>query len=474
MPKIKEIIDRQSRRPGDIIADLKNKTVDIIPWGTLEKEYNPRKHPVYTDRDYRDKVRRGKVERMTRITYSIQKLAVKRMKELMFTIPVKRRYTTATEDEKTAASIMEAIFKRNRIDALNLKRAHKLFASCEMVTIWFAQKQETTYAGHPSMLKLRCRTFSPLDGDALYPLFDEYDDMIALSVEYSRMHGTEKLTYFDSYTDENHYRWVNRGNGWEEDIEPEPINIMKIAGVYIHRNLPIWEDQSDNGYELEWTQSRQGNYLRKNSRPTWVIYSDNQRPTSAQKKNAKQEPVDDNSGRNVLHYGKDDKAGYATWAQATDALKLHTEELRRNIHTTLQLPDMSMEQMKATPMSGEARKMLFIDCQMKVTDEKGDWLEFFDREINVVRAFCKVMFPEYTSAFDSLVVESVITPFQINDRSQQIKDMSDGTGGKAIISRRTAIRELDLVPEEEVEEEEKRIGEDEASVADAFTNEPVV
>lgn len=474
MPKIKEIIDRKSRRPGDIIADLKNKTVDIIPWGTLEKEYNPRKHPVYTDRDYRDKVRRGKVERMTRITYSVQKLAVKRMKELMFTIPVKRRYTTATEEEKTAASIMEAIFKRNRIDALNLKRAHKLFASCEMVTIWFAQKQETTYAGHPSMLKLRCRTFSPLDGDALYPLFDEYDDMIALSVEYSRMHGTEKLTYFDSYTDETHYRWVNRGNGWEEDIEPEPINIMKIAGVYIHRNLPIWEDQSDNGYELEWTQSRQGNYLRKNSRPTWVIYSDNQRPTSAQKKNAKQEPADDNSGRNVLHYGKDDKAGYATWAQATDALKLHTEELRRNIHTTLQLPDMSMEQMKATPMSGEARKMLFIDCQMKVTDEKGDWLEFFDREVNVVRAFCKVMFPEYASAFESLVVESVITPFQINDRSQQIKDMSDGTGGKAIISRRTAIRELDLVPEEEVEEEEKRIGEDEASMVDAFSNEPVV
>ena len=295
MPTINEIIDRQNRRPGDIIADLKNKTIDIPAWGTLEKEYNPRKHPVYTDRDYRDKVRRGKVERMTRITYSIQKQAVKRMKELMFTISVKRRYTATTDSQQAAASQM-------------------------------------------------------------------------------------------------------------------------MGG--------------------------------------------------------KQEPIDDNAGRNVLRYGKDDKAGYATWAQATDALKLHTEELRRNIHTTLQLPDMSMEQMKATPMSGEARKMLFIDCQMKVTDEKGDWLESFDREINVVRAFCKAMYPELAADFDTLVVESVVMPFQINDRSQQIKDMSDGTGGKAIISRRTAIRELDLVPEEEIESEEQRIEADETAAGDIFANEP--
>lgn len=473
MPDIRQIIDRQNRQPADIIADLKNKTIDVIPWSKLEKEYEPRMHPVYTDRNYRNKVRRGKVERMTRITYSIQKQAVKRMKELMFTIPVKRKYTTSTDEEKRAAAIMEAIFKRNRIDAMNLKRAHKLFASCEMVTIWFAQLQETTYAGESSKLKLRCRIFSPMDGDALYPLFDEYDDMIGLSVQYTRKQGTEEHTYFDTYTDEYHYRWVSTNtNGWQEDIEPEPISIGKIAGIYLYRPLPIWEDQSDNGYELEWTMSRQGNYLRKNSRPTWVIYSDSAQPTTP--KNQKQEPVDDNAGRNVLRYGQKDKAEYATWAQATDALKLHTEELRRNIHTSLQLPDMSMEQMKATPMSGEARKMLFIDCQMKVTDEAGDWLEFFDREVNVVRAFCKQMFPNLADVFETLTVENVITPFQINDRSQQIKDMSDGTGGKQIISRRTAIRELGIVPEEETDEEEKRIESDETQASDAFNNEPTI
>ncbi len=473
MPPINEIIDRKKKLASQIIGELKQKNIDVIPWTKLRKEYEPKEHPVYTDRNYRDKVRRGRVEKMTRITYSIQKQAVKRMKELMFTIPVSRKYTTTTDEEKQAAAIMEAVFKKNRINALNLKRGHKLFASCEMLTVWFAQMQETTYAGVASKLKLRCRVFSPMDGDILYPLFDEYDDLIALSVQYTRRKGTDELTYFDTYTDSYHYRWVQtNSNGWVEDMQPEPINIGKIAGIYIHRDLPIWEDQSDNGYELEWAASRQGNYLRKNSRPTWVIYSDSQQVTAP--KNKKQEPVDDNAGRNVLRYGQKDKAEYATWNQATDALKLHTEELRRNIHTSLQLPDMSMEQMKATPMSGEARKMLFIDCQMKVTDESGDWLEFFDREVNVVRAFCKQMFPSLAGVFETLTVENRITPFQINDRSQQIKDMSDGTGGKQIISRRTAIRELNLVPEEEVDGEEERIVQDEAAAADAFASEPTV
>jgi hypothetical protein len=463
---IEEII-RSDRTPEQIISDLKNKNVEVPAWAKLEKQYNPAKHPVNDVKTYKDRIRHGKVERMTRITYGIQKQACKRMKELMFTIPVKRIYKTTNDQEKKAAAIMEAIFDKNHINSVNLKRAHKVFASCEMATIWYAQEQDTVYAGEKSKLKLRCRNFSPMDNDELYPLFDEYDDMIALSIGYSRLEGMNRIYYFDTYTDNQHYRWKNAGTGWVADIEPETINIQKIQGIYIHRDEPIWEDQSENGQELEWTMSRQGNYLRKNSRPTWCIYSDTARPTSTDK-----EPSDDNIGRNVLHYGKDDRAEYATWPQATDALKFHTEELRRNIHTSLQLPDMSFEQMKATPMSGEARKMLFIDCQMKVTDESGDWLEFFDREVNVVRAFCKQMFPSLESVFDSLVVENVITPYQINDESQEIQDDTNATGGKAIASRRTAIRRLGWVPEEEIDNEIEQIDKEETATTNAFTNEP--
>ena len=459
----------ENRTPDEIIKDLKFKTIEVPGWEELKKEYDPKLHEIFTDKTYKDKIKNGRKEKMTRITYATEKLSVKRMKELMFTIPVKREYTTATEEEKTAASIMESVFRKNHIDSLNLKRAHKLFASCEIVTIWYTQEAEIFYAGKKSQFKLRCRTFSPMDGDELYPRFDEYDDLIALSVMYHREVGGKTVKYFDSYTSEFHYRWVNDGDGWKHDIDPEPITINKIQGVYLYRSEPIWEDQSHNRSELEWTHSRNGNYLRKNSRPTWVIYSDRPKPIGK-----KREPTDDNSGRNILRYGKEDKAGYATWEQAVESLKFHTEELRRNIHTTLQLPDMSMEQMKSTPMSGEARKMLFIDCQMKVSDEKGDWIEFFDREVNVLRAFLSEMYPNLAEAFHSMGVENKITPFQIDESSKDIKNLIDATNGKAIMSQRTAVRKLNAVPEQEVDEELLAIAEDENRAEDAFMQEPTI
>lgn len=441
------------------IADLKKKTIVVPAWSDLEKEYDPTKHPVKTDKQYKDKVKKGVVERMTRITYGWQRLATKRMAELIFGIPPKRIYKPENDDEKLVAKIIEDIYQRNRINSVNLDRAKQLYASCEFITLWYAQAQPTQYAGEESPLKLRCKTFSPMKGDALYPRFDEYDDLIALSVEYKRQEDSLVVTYFDSYTDTTHTRWRNDGTGWMTDIE-EQINIGKIAGVYAQRPEPIWENTSDNVYEAEWAMSRNGNYLRKNSRPTWVICTDDN-------VNVGKEPTDNTAARNIVKYSKGSTAGYATWTQAIESLRFHIEEIKKNYFMQLQLPDMSMENMKATPMSGEARKMMFIDSQLKVLDEQGLWLEAFDRELNVVRAFAKIMYPHLTAAIDSLTVEHEITPYTISDTSERIKNLSDAAGGKAIASRRTAVSRLGWA--EDIDEELEAISNDE--MGDVF-NEP--
>lgn len=444
--EIKEIID-EKRDANSIISDLKRKNNIPPAWAKLQEQYEPTKHPVMTDRTYADKVTRKGIERMTRITLGWQKLAVKRMTELMFAIPVQRVYKSTNDAEKQVAEIMEAIFKRNRIDSVNIERGRHLFASCENVTLWYSQEQDTDYAGNKSKLKLRCKNFSPMNGTSIYPLFDEYDDMVAISFEYSRIEDGRTINYFETYTDDTHIRWRSDGGHIEEELR-EPIKLMKIPAIYTLRNEPIWEDQSENVYEAEWTLSRNGNYIRKNARPNWVIFSDNNIKLGT-------EPGNDNAGRNVLQYGQNDKAQYVTWQQAIESIKFHVEEIKRNFFMQLQLPDMSMDSMKATPMSGEARKMMFIDAQMKVTDEAGIWLEAFDREINVVRAFMKKMFPKLATAIDSLQVEIVITPYQIRDDAERINNLSNATGGKAIMSQRTAIANLGYV--EDVDRELKDI-----------------
>lgn len=74
----------------------------------------------------------------------------------------------------------------------------------------------------------------------------------------------------------------------------------------------------------------------------------------------------------------------------------------------------------------------------------------------------------------SMGVENEITPFQINDNSQQITDLTNATGGKPIMSQRTAVRRLGAVPEEEVDDELQAIADDEASTEDAFNQEPTM
>lgn len=435
--EINEIISSE-RSGNSIITDLKKKSIVVPSWDALRKEYEPKGHPVMDKKAYPDKLLKGgKIEKVTRITLGLQKLAVKRMTELIFAIPVQRIYKPENEAEKAVSEIMEAIFTKNRIDSVNIERGNNLFSACENITLWYSQEQETIYAGQKSKLKLRCKNYSPKNGENLYPLFDEYNDLVALSVEYSRVEDEKTFTYFETYTDTAHVRWVSDGKEFMEELREE-IKIGKIAGVYIYRPMPIWEDESENVFEAEWTLSRQGNYIRKNARPNWVVFSD------SKIQHGKEKPGD-NEGRSVMQYGKDDKAGYVTWQQAVDTVKFHIDEIKRNFFMDLQLPDMSMENMKATPMSGEARKMMFIDAQLKVTDESGIWLEYFDREINVIRAFMKKMFPSLEKAIDSLAVEVSITPYQIKDESEEISNLTNATGGKPIMSQKTAIRELGYV-----------------------------
>lgn len=131
---------------------------------------------------------------------------------------------------------------------------------------------------------------------------------------------------------------------------------------------------------------------------------------------------------------------------------------------------MSSESMKTMPMSADSRKMIFIDGQLKVTEESGVWLDVFHREINVVKAFMKKMFPKLSDAIDSLDVDVIITPYQIKDDAENIKNNSDATGGKQIVSRRTAVRNLNMV--DDVDEEIKEIEREEAAERAVSISEP--
>ena len=380
------------------IAALSEKTVNVPVWGGrkgLEMEYNPKFHPVMDRQKYPDIVNEDGIQPVTRIALGFQKLASKRMTELVTAIPVKRVFKPENDKQKEVATFITSVLDKNRIDSVDIDRVNRFFAGCEIMTLWYALEQNNTLYGRKSPLKIRCRTFSPMLGDDLYPLFDEYGDMIAMSVGYQRKKGRKNVKFFDAYTANKHIKW--------------------------------------SSYEIEWSLSRNGNYIRENSKPLFCVFADEAISYGDEKS-------PDKEARAVMQYPKGSTAQYVTWQQAVENLKFHVSELRNLYFTMLQLPDWSYEKMSQVALSGESRKQLFIDAQLKVNDEKGPLIEFFDREINVIKAYAKIVFGEsYAADIDALKAEIIITPFTISDEKDDINNLMTANGGKPLMSQRESI-----------------------------------
>lgn len=460
MIDIQDIL-RRAKEGQDVISELTAKSVSVPSWDLiLRKEYDTRLHPVMDTEKYPDivlyeervsetdvdqfgnprvvKVAIG-TEKVSRVTYDLPRLAVKRTTELCFGIPIRRMYKPEKDNEKQKeiARYLENIFQRNRINSVNIDRSNKLYASCEIATIWYAVMENNSYYGFDSKLKIRCATYSPMQGDSIYPLYDETGDLVALSFKYTRKVKDEDVTFFDTYTSDTHIAWSNTKElGWRLSGQVEPIAIGKIPAVYRYRRLPAWEDRAPIVYEMEWAVSRNGNYLRTNSRPILMA-------AVSEEMQYGNEPKADAAFRDIVQYPAGSTLQYVTWNQAIDNLKYYVEELKQSFFTQLQLPDWSYDNMKTSPMSGEARKQLFIDCHLKVKDEAGDWIEFFDREVNVVKAFLKQMLPQdWHKDIDALVVENQMTPYIIDNKKEDVEILLLKNGQKPLMSQRESIQAL--------------------------------
>lgn len=435
MDEITAILD--STRPVDnIINDLKEKSVCVPSWDKLIKDYEPTMHDIVTDTVTRqNKVRSdGTVEQASRIYVGLEKLLTKRITEFMYSIPVKRIYHNieGNPTRQQIAKAIEAIYKYARIDSENIKRGNAYFASCEVFTTWYTVESPNTLYGFTSRYKLKCKTYSPMDGVKLYPLLDELGDMIAMSFEYTKKVKNEQITFFETYTANMHYKWKQEGSGWEL-VKSEPVAILKIPGVYAYCSVPIYHGLSYIRKEIEYTLSRNSDVIAYNSAPILKI--------------AGGIKGSENKGesRRVYRVEQNGDVAYVSWAQSIEALKYHVDTLVKLFWSQSQMPDISFENMKSLGNIGfDARQTLLTDAHLKVGDESGAWIEAFERECSVIKAFLKMMNVTWKGEVDNVEVEHVITPFIQNDEKSEIEKWVTASGGKAVVSQLEAIKNLGI------------------------------
>jgi hypothetical protein len=434
---IQEILSGENQ--NEVIKKLQEKSISLPEWEDLRKEYEVTQHPIYDRLLYPDSEEGSKIIQVSRIGFPFQYLVTNRMSGLLFGIPVKRHYELDSKNDiqNSIKNAIERIFSSIRIDTENFERSDLYNKSCEFATIWSTKLENHGVYGFESPVKFRIRHVSPALGDKLYPLFDENDDLIAFSVLYERILGGAVIQFFDCYTDAEHLRWTKSGDNWGDPVKT-PHTLGKIPVIYLSRPKPIWGSISPNVYEVEWLLSREGNYSRKNSKPLLVVKAN-------EGINYGDEKPGTTEFRTIIQVPEGGDLEYKIWASAIDSNKFLKDSIKEINDEVLQIPNFSFENMKSKPLSGEAFKQMLIDPHIKVKLESGPWLKFFDREINIVKAFLSILKPEWKQEISQIVIRPEITPYSVRE-DKNLAEILDVLVRTKILSREAAANIMNYAP----------------------------
>lgn len=286
--------------------------------------------------------------------------------------------------------------------------------------------------------------YSKLSAAKIYPLFDAYDDLIALSVEYEGREGEQKVVYTDCYTSDAVYNFITRGDKTELNVgdnsSAPTVPIGKIQGVYWSSPTAVYEGLENNRNEIEFALSRQSDIIRKNSAPLIKVVGAmiGDRPAT-------------DVAREVYHMEQGGDVSVVTPSVSKENVDFFINELKKTIEEESQMPNLSMENTKGLgALSGEARKTLLTDAHMRIGEESHDIIWGLERECSVIKSFLGVLNPSWAARMSEIEVEHIITPFVQNDKSIESKRLIDEVAG-GLKSRETAIKELGAVDDVDAE-----------------------
>ena len=405
-------------------------------WSNLVKLYEPSLHTIVEDKVRRkDKIKEGGLlEKAARIHIGLEKLLVSRMVNFMFAIPVKRiyHYDEKNDKQKQIVNALERIYKHARINRVNIERGKMLYAACEFFTFWYVVKTKHSLYGFESEYKVKCMNYSPMKGVDLYPLFDEYGDLKAMTFKSTIKKEDHEVKIVDTYTANYHAKWkydTSNDNGWVLETNEELLSINKIPGVYMLAPNPIYQDLDVFREEIEYKMSEGGDTIAYNSAPVIHVSGGIQ---GEEKKGESQRIIRTENGGSV---------SYVSWQQSIEAQKFHIETMHDLFFSMSQMADISAAKMMGLGNIGfDARKTIFTDPHLKVGEESGAWGETFEREFNVLKAILGQMNVEWQSEMDNIEAEHIITPFIQNEENTQIKNYMAANGGKPIISHLESIK----------------------------------
>jgi len=445
--------------PSEQVTLIKKSVNCYQPnWGELYKQFDPVQHSIYDVSKYPAQLNQYNVDDFKRVGLGMQKLAVNRLSQNLFSQPVKRVYTYNTDNQqlKDCEKIFETVSKNYlNIDSINIERAKSLFSACESCSIIYATDEQMVIGNYISQKKLNIKLYSQDKGYTLFPILDEYGNCEAIGISMIDFKGVENFYYYTS----SNITFYQKQGGEFVITKQQPVSF--ISFTYINRQDPAWGGLAGTQLveQLEEINAYQGYYIARNSVPTFMIDKGEIAP-GARKSDSEEDDGDD---KRYLYLGKGANVQDVTWQGAGEAIKQKTDFIVSQFWDLIQISDMSFSKLLGSNTSADNKLIVMQDSFARANDEAGEFNKLFSIENNIIKNFLKVIFPTLAQSFDTMIVRTVITPFSIKTK-KEIAEYIDLAGSS--MSLATRIRLLDEV--DDVDQEEKDINGNNEMIANQY------
>lgn len=435
----KRISALKKRSTDAPLTDLNTKHLDPTLHDIMDPAIRPNKLVQYQEATIvngQEETRYGtRWEPVARVALAMQRLIVNRAVAFLFGNPVRYNCQTSTPDQEKARDLFLTALREAKIDTINRRAARAVMSHNEAAEHWFTVDKDKGYLpDSKSKKKLRCALYSPENGDSLYPLFDEYGDLIAFSREYIVKDGDASTLYFETYTAENTYRWQQSsttGNQWA-DVEgyPKQNIVGKIPIIYAYQEDTEWSLVQNLIDRLEKVLSNFADTNDYHASPT--IVSEGEVEGFASK---------GEQGK-IIQTTVGSKVYYLSWDKAPESVKLEVETLLNLIYTQTQTPDISFQGLQDNDaISGKAIRLMFMDAHLKAMDKMEIFGDYLTRRTNLIKAFLGKIETgsPVGAAIADMDIDYTVTPYMLDDDAERVKMLVEAAGGKPVLSQRQAV-----------------------------------
>lgn len=446
----------------DITRVLTILEVHVLTKNIFEalKEYEPTLHKIHDKVTRRDKIISNesgateKVISVARLSLALQKKIV--LMQATFLGTPQLESNPDGQDEENMMDVVDKIWDANKLDYKFKRIVKTVLSERHCAELWYTKDVEEAYwDGYPIDIDFQFSVMilANSTNDSLFPVFDEYGNMIAFGRGYyvRDVEGTQAVQmvqHFDLYTADKVYYSKKSGNGWlfspggglysSTDLVSVPNTFGKIPVIYYSQPYTAWDDVQPL---IERLETKLSNHADTND------YFDSPIVVVSGKVQGFAEKGE--SGK-FLEAENGAKVEYLTWDNAPESTKMEVTNLLYFIHSLTHTPDISFDNLKGLGrVSGIALKLLFMDAHLKASDNEEIFGEGLQRRLNYLKKAISVLDPAYKKGL-SLKITPKFKYFLPQDLDGEVITLNAAVGG-GILSQKTAIELNPLVTDADTE-----------------------